>query len=116
MLTTEDRGDVTVLRIEHGRVGAMDAELLHGVTDAVTLCERSAATASPGRSPRTSQQTMPADNAGDRGVLRAAFANSAMPSLRRVASCSVRSATRSAPIRWWNSNAAASAHRYSNVW
>jgi enoyl-CoA hydratase len=40
MLTTEDRGDVTVLRIEHGRVGAMDAELLHALTDAVSACDR----------------------------------------------------------------------------
>ena len=35
MLTTEDRGDVTLVRIEHGRVGAMDAELLDALTDAV---------------------------------------------------------------------------------
>ena len=40
MLTTEDRGDVTVVRIEHGRVGAMDAELLDAVTDAVTASDR----------------------------------------------------------------------------
>ena len=40
MLTTEDRGDVTVVRIEHGRVGAMDAELLDALTDAVRACDR----------------------------------------------------------------------------
>ena len=40
MLTTEDRGDVTVVRIEHGRVGAMDAELLHALTDTVTASDR----------------------------------------------------------------------------
>ena len=40
MLTTEDRDDVTVLRIEHGRVGAMDAELLDALTDAVTASDR----------------------------------------------------------------------------
>jgi enoyl-CoA hydratase len=40
MLTTEDRGDVTVLRIEHGRVGAMDAELLDALTDTVVACDR----------------------------------------------------------------------------
>ena len=39
MLSTEDRGDVTVLRIEHGRVGAMDAELLGALTDAVTASD-----------------------------------------------------------------------------
>ena len=40
MLTTEERGDVTVLRIEHGRVGAMDAELLDALTEAVTASDR----------------------------------------------------------------------------
>ena len=40
MLNTEDRGDVTVVRIEHGRVGAMDAELLDALTDAVTASDR----------------------------------------------------------------------------
>ena len=40
MLTTEDRGDVTVVRIEHGRVGAMDAELLHAVTETVRASDR----------------------------------------------------------------------------
>jgi enoyl-CoA hydratase len=36
MLITEDRGEVSVLRIEHGRVGALDVELLDDLTDAVT--------------------------------------------------------------------------------
>jgi enoyl-CoA hydratase len=40
MLTTEDRGDVAVLRIEHGRVGTMDAELLDALTEAVTASDR----------------------------------------------------------------------------
>ena len=40
MLSTEDRGDVTVLRIEHGRVGAMDAELLDALTEAVAGSDR----------------------------------------------------------------------------
>ena len=35
MLTTEERDDVAVIRIEHGRVGAMDAELLDALTEAV---------------------------------------------------------------------------------
>jgi enoyl-CoA hydratase len=40
MLITEDRGDVTVVRIEHGRVGAMDAELLNALTEAVRASHR----------------------------------------------------------------------------
>lgn len=40
MLTSEERGDVVVLRIEHGRVGAMDAEILDALTDAVTASDR----------------------------------------------------------------------------
>jgi enoyl-CoA hydratase len=36
MLITEDRDDVAVLRIEHGRVGALDVELLSALTEAVT--------------------------------------------------------------------------------
>ena len=39
MLITEDRGDVSVLRIEHGRVGALDVELLDALTDAVTASD-----------------------------------------------------------------------------
>ncbi len=35
MLNVEEMDDVAVVRIEHGRVGAMDAELLDGLTDAV---------------------------------------------------------------------------------
>jgi enoyl-CoA hydratase len=35
MLNVEEQGDVAVVRIEHGRVGAMDAELLDAITDAV---------------------------------------------------------------------------------
>jgi enoyl-CoA hydratase len=35
MLNVEDQDDVAVVRIEHGRVGAMDAELLDAITDAV---------------------------------------------------------------------------------
>jgi enoyl-CoA hydratase len=40
MLTTEDRNDVAVLRIEHGRVGALDVELLNVLTEAVTASDR----------------------------------------------------------------------------
>ncbi|SFT57666.1 enoyl-CoA hydratase [Geodermatophilus amargosae] len=40
MLITEDRGDVAVLRIEHGRVGALDVELLDALTEAVTASDR----------------------------------------------------------------------------
>ncbi|MGY1673453.1 enoyl-CoA hydratase/isomerase family protein [Geodermatophilus sp. SYSU D00710] len=40
MLLTEDRGDVTVLRIEHGRVGALDVALLDALTAAVTGSDR----------------------------------------------------------------------------
>lgn len=40
MLNTEDRADVTVLRIEHGRVGALDVELLDALTEAVTASDR----------------------------------------------------------------------------
>jgi enoyl-CoA hydratase len=40
MLITEEREDVTVLRIEHGRVGALDVELLDALTEAVTASDR----------------------------------------------------------------------------
>jgi enoyl-CoA hydratase len=40
MLITEDRDDVAVLRIEHGRVGALDVELLNALTEAVTGSDR----------------------------------------------------------------------------
>jgi enoyl-CoA hydratase len=40
MLVTEDRDDVVVLRIEHGRVGALDVELLDALTGAVTTSDR----------------------------------------------------------------------------
>jgi enoyl-CoA hydratase len=40
MLITEDRDDVSVLRIEHGRVGALDVELLDALTDAVTTSDK----------------------------------------------------------------------------
>jgi enoyl-CoA hydratase len=40
MLNVEERADVTVVRIEHGRVGAMDAELLDALTDAVRASDR----------------------------------------------------------------------------
>ena len=40
MLVTEDRDDVAVLRIEHGRVGALDVELLDALTEAVTGTDR----------------------------------------------------------------------------
>jgi enoyl-CoA hydratase len=40
MLITEDRDDVIVLRIEHGRVGALDVELLTALTEAVTASDR----------------------------------------------------------------------------
>jgi enoyl-CoA hydratase len=41
MLFTEDRNDVVILRIEHGRVGALDVEPLNALTDAVTTSDRS---------------------------------------------------------------------------
>ena len=40
MLITEDRDDVAILRIEHGRVGALDVELLNALTEAVTGSDR----------------------------------------------------------------------------
>lgn len=40
MLITEDRDDVAVLRIEHGRVGALDVELLTALTEAVTASDQ----------------------------------------------------------------------------
>jgi enoyl-CoA hydratase len=40
MLSTEDRDDIAVLRIEHGRVGALDVELLDALTEAVTAADR----------------------------------------------------------------------------
>jgi enoyl-CoA hydratase len=40
MLITEDRDDVAVLRIEHGRVSALDVELLNALTEAVTASDR----------------------------------------------------------------------------
>jgi len=40
MLVTEDRDDVAVLRIEHGRVGALDVELLNALTEAVSGSDR----------------------------------------------------------------------------
>jgi enoyl-CoA hydratase len=40
VLITEDRDDVAVLRIEHGRVGALDVELLDALTEAVTASDR----------------------------------------------------------------------------
>jgi enoyl-CoA hydratase len=40
MLITEDRDGVAVLRIEHGRVGALDVELLDALTEAVTASDR----------------------------------------------------------------------------
>lgn len=40
MLNIEEHGDVTVLRLEHGRVNAMDAELLDALTAAVTSTDR----------------------------------------------------------------------------
>jgi enoyl-CoA hydratase len=40
VLITEDRGAVAVLRIEHGRVGALDVELLNALTEAVTASDR----------------------------------------------------------------------------
>jgi enoyl-CoA hydratase len=40
MLITEDRDDVAVLRIEHGRVGALDVELLNALTEAVLAADR----------------------------------------------------------------------------
>jgi enoyl-CoA hydratase len=40
MLTIEERDDVAVLRMEHGRVNAMDVELLDALTEAVTATDR----------------------------------------------------------------------------
>jgi enoyl-CoA hydratase len=40
MLNVEERDDVAVVRIEHGRVGAMDSELLDALTDAVRASDR----------------------------------------------------------------------------
>ena len=40
MLNIEERDDVAVLRLEHGRVNAMDAELLDALTAAVTATDR----------------------------------------------------------------------------
>jgi enoyl-CoA hydratase len=40
VLVPEDRDDVVVLRIEHGRVGALDVELLSALTEAVTATDR----------------------------------------------------------------------------
>jgi enoyl-CoA hydratase len=40
MLVTEELGDVAVLRIQHGRVGALDVELLDDLTEAVTASDR----------------------------------------------------------------------------
>jgi enoyl-CoA hydratase len=40
VLVTEDRDDVAVLRIEHGRVGALDVELLNALTGAVRASDR----------------------------------------------------------------------------
>jgi enoyl-CoA hydratase len=40
MLNVEERDAVAVIRIEHGRVGAMDAELLDALTDAVQASDR----------------------------------------------------------------------------
>ena len=40
MLITEDRADVSVLRIDQGRVGALDVALLDALTEAVTASER----------------------------------------------------------------------------
>ncbi|KXX55879.1 enoyl-CoA hydratase/isomerase family protein [Rhodococcus sp. LB1] len=40
MLITEKHGAVAVLRIEHGRVGALDVELLNALTDAITGSDR----------------------------------------------------------------------------
>jgi enoyl-CoA hydratase len=40
MLITETRDDVTVLRIEHGRVGALDVELLDALAEAVGASDR----------------------------------------------------------------------------
>src|SRR3954471_24109967 len=40
MLSTADRDDVAVLRIEHGRVGALDVDLLNALTQAVTASDR----------------------------------------------------------------------------
>src|SRR5918997_4821642 len=40
MLTVDEDGDVAVVRIEHGRVNALDLELLEALTAAVTGSDR----------------------------------------------------------------------------
>jgi enoyl-CoA hydratase len=40
MLITEDRDAVAVLRIEHGRVGALDVQLLNALAEAVSASDR----------------------------------------------------------------------------
>ncbi|MFP5371256.1 MAG: enoyl-CoA hydratase/isomerase family protein [Actinomycetes bacterium] len=40
MLNVDERDDVSVVRIEHGRVGALDAELLDALTEAVQASDR----------------------------------------------------------------------------
>jgi enoyl-CoA hydratase len=40
MLITENQDDVAVLRIAHGRVGALDVELLNALTEAATASDR----------------------------------------------------------------------------
>lgn len=40
MLNVDERDDVVVVRIEHGRVGALDAELLDALTEAVQASDR----------------------------------------------------------------------------
>ncbi len=40
MLNVDERDDVSVVRIEHGRVGALDAELLDALTEAVQTSDR----------------------------------------------------------------------------
>ncbi len=40
MLITEERDDVAVLRTGHGRVGALDVELLNALTGAVTASDQ----------------------------------------------------------------------------
>src|SRR4029453_11428798 len=40
MLTVEETGDVAVLRVEHGRVNALDTDLLRALTAAVAGSDR----------------------------------------------------------------------------
>jgi hypothetical protein len=66
--------------------------------------------------PATSQQTIPADSSGSRGVISRTSGMPAMPSFSAVASSVIRAAIRGRPMAAWNANASASAQRFSKEW